>query len=347
MLKLLTVLIENFIDGILVFDEQDKLLVINQSAENLLKVKGKKVKTKTITALSQYPNFSSLINLLKEEKPVIKKEISFNDLSLQVSIIPLKQKENNFGQLVILHDITQEKIKEKLKTEFVSLVAHQLRTPLSAIKWTLKLFLDNELGDLNNQQKDYLEKIYQANERMIVLIKDLLDVAKIEEGHYLEKSESVDLIKVIEAVIELYRKEIMKKRITLVFEKTKEPMPQIALDVEKIKLAIQNLLDNAVRYTPAGGKITIAVDLEKKKKQIVFMIKDTGQGIPFYQQNRVFTKFFRASNVIKLGIEGSGLGLFIVKSIIDFHKGKIWFKSEENKGTTFWFSLPLITKETD
>jgi len=338
MLDLFNKLIEDFPDGLLIFDQQNKLLLINSAAESFLKIKISEVKDKPIVSLETYPNFQPLAALLKENQSVFRKEVALNDLVLQVSLVPLKKK----GKLLVLHDITQEKIREKLKTEFVSLVAHQLRTPLSAIKWTLKLFLDGELGELSNKQKSYLEKTYQANERMIILIKDLLDVAKIEESRYLEKAAAVDFVKTIEAVIELYQKEIKQKEINLVFEKPKS-LPLLTVDVEKIKLAIQNLLDNALRYTPHGGEIVLKASLNKPKNEVIFMIKDTGIGIPFYQQSRIFNKFFRASNVLKLGIEGSGLGLFIVKSIIEFHGGKIWFESEENKGTTFWFSLPLKT----
>ncbi len=115
-------------------------------------------------------------------------------------------------------------------------------------------------------------------------------------------------------------------------------MPQVSIDVEKVKLAIQNLFENAIHYTPSGGKILIS--LESKDKQVQFSIKDTGIGIPEDQQHRVFSKFFRASNVLRKETEGTGLGLFIAKNIIEAHNGKIWFESKEDKGSTFYFTIP-------
>ncbi len=116
-------------------------------------------------------------------------------------------------------------------------------------------------------------------------------------------------------------------------------MPQVSIDVEKIRLSVQNLLDNALRYTPAGGSVTIS--LNRDKKDVEFSIKDTGLGIPKDQQNRVFAKFFRAANVMRTDTEGSGLGLFIAKNIIEAHDGRIWFESEENRGSAFHFTLPI------
>ena len=249
--------------------------------------------------------------------------------------------EEKTGTLVILHDITREKMVERMKTEFVSLAAHQLRTPLSAIKWTLRMLLDGDLGEITAEQRDFIEKTYSSNERMIALINDLLDVTRIEEGRYLYKPILTDFEPICQFVINSYQDEIKRKKLKLEFKKPEKKLPQVKVDVEKIRLVIQNLLDNAVRYTPAGGEIIIS--LAQAKKAIEFSIKDTGIGIPKDQQERVFSKFFRGTNVIRMETEGSGLGLYITKNIIEAHGGKIWFESGAGKGTTFYFSLP--TKE--
>ena len=249
------------------------------------------------------------------------------------------------GNLVILHDITREKIVERMKTEFVSLTAHQLRTPLSAIKWTLRILLDGDLGALSVEQRDFLEKTYQSNERMISLINDLLNVTRIEEGRYLYKMTLVNLEEIIQFVVNSYKEEIKRRKIKFEFIKPKEKLPQVLIDVEKMRLAVQNLIDNAVRYTHAGGEITIS--LNRGRREIEFSIKNTGIGIPKDQKDRIFTKFFRAANVMRMETEGSGLGLFIAKNIIESHSGKIWFESEEGKGATFHFALPVKEAFTD
>jgi len=229
-----------------------------------------------------------------------------------------------------------------MKTEFVSIAAHQLRTPLSAIKWTLRMVLDGDFGPITEEQRDFMEKTYKSNERMITLINDLLNVSRIEEGRFLYKPILTDIESVVQFVIDSYKEEIEKRKIKFEFKKPEKKLPKVMLDVEKMRLAIQNLLENAIRYTQPEGRVTAS--LKYVKKEIEFSIKDTGIGIPKDQQERIFTKFFRGGNAIRLETKGSGLGLFIVKNIIEAHGGKIWFESKEGKGTTFYFTLPVKEK---
>jgi len=216
-----------------------------------------------------------------------------------------------------------------------------LRTPLSAIKWTLKMILDGDLGSLTKEQREFLEKTYQSNERIINLINDLLNVTRIEEGRYIYKPQTTEILPIIESLLKSYEGMIQKKNLTLELKKPPK-LPKVKVDIEKISLAIQNLLENAIIYNVPNGKIEIT--LEDKGEEIQISVKDTGIGIPKDQQQRMFTKFFRGSNAMKIDTEGSGLGLFITKNIIDAHGGKIWFESEEGKGTTFYFTLPTVGK---
>ena len=184
-----------------------------------------------------------------------------------------------------------------------------------------------------------MEKSYKSNEEMINLISDLLNVTRIEEGKYLYKPALADLKEITQSVIDLHQEKIGQKNIKLEFQKSKEKLPKVRVDLEKIKLAIGNLVDNAINYTLPQGNITISV--KKKTEGLTFQIKDTGIGIPKDQQERVFTKFFRGVNAIRMETEGSGLGLFITKNIVEAHGGKIWFETKEGKGTTFYFTLPV------
>jgi PAS domain S-box-containing protein len=335
--------ITNFVDGLLVFDKEGKVSLINPQAENFCKVKEKEVIGKSILELSQFPDFKPIAEAVgKEMKGIFRKEVPIRkDFILEATTVPIMRKEGKIGTLMILHDVTREKMIERMKTEFVSISAHQLRTPLSAIKWTLKMFLDGDLGELTKEQREFLEKIYQSNERMINLINDLLNVTRIEEGRYLYRPVLADIVPICQSVIDSYKEEIEKKKLKFRFEKPKG-LPKVRVDVEKISLAIQNLLENAIRYNREGGGIEIT--LEEKEGKIKFSIRDTGIGIPKDQQHRVFTKFFRAPNAMRMETEGSGLGLFITKNIIEAHGGEIWFESEEGKGTTFYFTLPVAQK---
>lgn len=341
--KTLTI-ITNFTDGLLTFDEENKLSSVNPQAENFFNIKSEKVLGKSISELTEIPVFKSLIKILgKEIKELFRKELSIKpNLTLEVTVTSIFREKEKIGNLVILHDITREKLIERMKTEFVSLSAHQLRTPLSAVKWTLRMILDGDLGPITEEQRNFIEKTYKANERMIGLINALLDVARIEEGRYLHKSTLTDIEPVVQFVMNSYKEEIKRKKLRFKFKKPKLKLPKVKVDVEKIRLAIDNLLDNAIRYTPAGGEVTVS--LKCVKKEIELSVKDTGVGIPKDQQKRVFTKFFRGVNVMRLETEGTGLGLFIAKNIIEAHGGRIWFESEEKKGTTFHFTLPIPEK---
>ena len=243
------------------------------------------------------------------------------------------------GYLVVLHDVSREKVVERMKTEFVSISAHQLRTPLSAIKWTLRMLLDGDLGKITSEQREFILKTYDSNERMIRLINDLLNVTRIEEGRYLYKRVASDIVEMVQSLIDSYKDGAKKKEIKLEFKKPKKEIPKISLDFEKMKLALQNLIDNAIRYTPKKGKVTVSLDCDRK--EVVISVKDTGVGIPKDQQERVFSKFFRGVNVLKMEVEGSGLGLFITKNIIEAHGGKVWFDSKEGQGTIFSVTIPF------
>jgi len=336
-------IITNFTDGLFLFDAKSNLVLVNPQAEAFFNIRAKDLINRPISELGTIPALSSLVKLLEPEiKGIFRKEFQASqNLVLEVSTIPVigqKEKEK-LGTLVILHDVSREKMVERMKTEFVSLAAHQLRTPLSAIKWTLRMLLDGDLGEITVEQKNFIEKTYGSNERMINLINDLLNVTRVEEGRYLYKPSRADIEVVAQFVVNSYKEESKKRKVKVEFKKPEKKLPLVLIDVEKMRLAIQNLLDNAVRYTPAGGKVTVS--LKHVKKEIEVSIKDTGVGIPKDQKMRVFTKFFRAANVMRMETEGSGLGLFITKNIIEAHGGKIWFESEENKGSTFHFSLPI------
>jgi len=335
--------ITNFADGLVVFDPENNLSLINPQAEEFLEVKSEEITGKNILELPEHPQIVPLVNLLGPElKSLFRKEITIGKgLILEVSTIPIMREDRKLGTLIILHDITREKAIERMKTEFVSIAAHQLRTPLSAIKWTLKMLLEGDLGRITKEQREFIEKTYGSNERMITLINDLLNVTRIEEGRYLYKPTTATIENIITFVLNSHKEKVEKKNMELTFQKTKEKMPKAMVDVEKMRLAIDNLLDNAIKYTNPGGKVTVSLKYKEKEKEIELSIQDTGVGIPEDQQKRVFTKFFRGANVMRMETEGSGLGLFITKNVIEAHGGKIWFESKEGKGTTFYFTLPV------
>jgi len=337
-------IIENLTDGILLLNRKNEIEIISPPVVDFLRREKEEVIGKNAFEFFSGEDFKPFREkLIDEEKKKIKQlfrqEISIGErLDLEVTTVLLKDEAKDKGVLIIFHDVTRDKLVERMKTEFVSISAHQLRTPLSAIKWTLRMVLDGDTGKLNDEQQELLEKTYVSNERMISLINDLLNVSRIEEGRFLYKQEPGKLEDVINAVVNSSQELLKMKKIILKMNLSQD-IPLVNIDKEKMELAVQNLLENAAKYTPEGGSIDIS--LEKHEAEVVFKIKDTGVGIPETEHERIFTKFFRGENVIKMETEGSGLGLYTTRNIIDAHRGKIWFESKEGEGTTFFFSLPF------
>lgn len=333
-------IITHLIDGLLVFDSQNNLLLINPSAESLSHVKSIEIVNKPLDELAlSFVFFESLFKILdKEIKEVFRKEITFKDFVFEISSARIVFDKNKSGSLVIIHDVTREKAIEKIKSDFITIAAHQLRTPLSAIKWVIKMVLDGDVGELTTEQYTLLNKGYLSNERAIRLVNDLLDVSRIEEGKFGFNFEKIDFQKIIDTAIINVEGLIIKNHQELIIEKP-EKLPRVYLDKERMVMVLQNLLSNAIKYTQEYGKIKITVKFDK---QFLYVkINDNGVGILKKDQPKVFSKFFRGANVIKLETDGSGLGLFIVKNIIEKHNGKVSLTSEEGKGTEVNFSIPI------
>lgn len=333
-------IIKNLADGLLLLEEE-KITIFNPKAEEIFGLKEEEVKEKIIWALEGNEKIAPLVALFKAEKSrLFRKELSLGeDLIVEVSTAVVLREGEELGNIVILHDITREKFIERMKTEFVSIAAHQLRTPLSAVKWILRMFLDGDIGQVSETQSQFLQKTYDSNERMINLVNDLLNVARIEEGRFLQKTQEYDTADIFSEVIGRFKEDAEKKGLSFNYILPSKKLPKINVDKEKIIMAIQNIIENAIFYTKSGG-IELLVEYVPAKKEFKVRIKDTGIGIPENQKVRIFSRFFRGGTALKTETEGSGLGLFIAKNIIEAHNGKIWFDSQEGKGTTFYFTLP-------
>ncbi len=225
---------------------------------------------------------------------------------------------------------------DKQKSEFISIASHQLRTPLGSIRWILEMLLSKE--SMSAQDKADLHEAYLSNLRVIRLVGDLLNVARIEQGRVVNEPELTDLTAVIESAVKEMEPEAMERSITLSFVKGKIAIPKIMIDPRRFREVIQNLLTNAVKYTLKKGKVTVTISAPKQKIEI--SVADTGIGIPDKDKGKLFAKFARAENAISVDTGGTGLGLYIVKSFVESWGGKISFKSQLKKGTVFTISLP-------
>ncbi len=226
----------------------------------------------------------------------------------------------------------------RMKSEFVKIVSHQLRSPITNVRWVIDILMSGELGRIAEKQVEYFKILRENSARMEELVRDLLTVSRIEEGSLPLRKEGVSLEKIINELILRFQPFATASNVEIEFSYN-PGLPEILIDPHQIKTAIENLLDNAIRYIKGKGKVEIK--LEQKDNDLYFEIKDNGVGIPKEDQKYIFQKFFRSENAIKHKAEGSGLGLFITKTIVERLGGKIGFKSEKNKGSTFWFTLPI------
>jgi PAS domain S-box-containing protein len=350
-------------DGLIVTDEKGTVTIINRTAERLLEVTSKDAIGKnfyetsslvdekgTPVPLEQHPIRMALETRITTTTAIgsayyhVRKDKTKFPMAITATPVILEGKI--IGTIKVFRDITYEREIDKAKTEFVSLASHQLRTPLSAVNWYAEMLLAGDVGELNGKQKKYLDEVYRSNQRMVELVNALLDVASLELGTLAIEPEITDIGLLAESVIGEQKPQIDARKIRFSFSHEKD-IPLMQADPKLLRMVMQNILSNAIKYSPEGGKIDFSLSLQSNKN-ILLKISDTGYGIPRNQQDKIFTKLFRADNVRDKDTDGTGLGLYIVKSIVENSGGKIWFKSAvggENQGSTFYVTLPLTEVE--
>jgi two-component system phosphate regulon sensor histidine kinase PhoR len=244
-----------------------------------------------------------------------------------------------------IRDITQrkkgelhKKELEELKSNFIKIISHQLRTPLGAVRWNIEEFLSGSLGELTTTQQEILQLIYKANKEVIGRINDMLEALDIEEGRVdLEKSPT-QLESLVKSVTEEIKLMHILKKIDFQVQMPSD-LPLVDVDPTRIRDVLFKLVDNAITYTPEKGKVVIKISQPDDRLRVE--VVDTGIGIPADEQSHLFERFHRASNAFTMKSDASGLGLYIAKHLIQLHGGTFGFESVENKGSRFWFELPL------
>lgn len=265
-------------------------------------------------------------------------------MTLRVIGVPVKDVGGSvIYALMVFDDITKEREIDRAKTEFVSLASHQLRTPLSTINWYSEMLLAEDVGPITPDQKSYLEEIYKGNQRMVGLVNALLNVSRIEMGTFAAEVRKIDLIAEADLVLNEFAVMAGQRNITITREYAEKSI-FIDADRKMVQMIFQNLISNAIKYTPDGGGVAVRIRREEEDNAHI-EISDTGYGIPKHQYDKIFTKLFRADNIVYKDTEGTGLGLYLVKLVVGQLGGKIWFVSEENKGSTFFVVLPAHKHE--
>ncbi|MCK9352523.1 MAG: PAS domain S-box protein [Candidatus Pacebacteria bacterium] len=339
-------------DGMIAVNQDGQIMVMNPQAGKMLGRNASWALGRFITevvsleqndkeeplALGDRPVMKTLVQGIRIETVSYLFSADGTKFPASVTSAPIFLEERLIGAIIVFRDITHEKEVDKSKTEFVSLASHQLRTPLSAIRWYSEMLNSEKLGPLNEQQKSYMQEIYDSNRHMIELVNSLLNVSRIDLGTFAIEPSPTDFREIAESVLkELFVKiQESEMHVSTSYE---EGIPKINADPKLIRIIFQNLLSNAVKYTKKGGQVSLS--LTKDETSIFIKVSDTGVGIPASVQDKMFTKLFRADNARIVESEGTGLGLYIVKAVVEKGGGKIWFDSVENKGTTFYVTMPL------
>jgi len=226
----------------------------------------------------------------------------------------------------------------RMKSEFINIVSHQLRSPLTNLKWTVDLLFSDKIKTSVSKKEEYFAVLQENANRMLELVNDLIIVSKIEQGIFPQRNQEISVADIFLEMISGVKIYAEALNIKINFQ-AQNNLPKIFADPSHLKIIAENILDNAIRYSKGGGEVDIKV--EKRGNKLFFKIKDAGVGISEKDKNLIFQKFFRGENVLRKQTQGSGLGLFVVKSMIEKSGGRIWFESKVGKGTEFYFFLPI------
>ncbi len=344
----------NFDDSLIVYDREFRILFFNPAAERLFNIRASEVLGRVITPQDAgqadwklftqviFPTLApTVINRSKSGQYPQVIDLSFDgpEVDFRVTTMPVTDERGNIlGFMKTISDRTREQFLLRSKSEFVTVASHQLRGPITNVNWALEALSQDKNLDANN--KDLVSNALVAGQLLLKIIEDLINVAKIEEGRFGYTFEPTDLIDFINKILTNVLPQAKRAGIKIYFDRPGEPLPEVMTNQDKLSVVFYNFLDNAIRYNVQNGEVVVKVEKLPDQPFIQVSIKDTGIGIPQVELKKMFMKFFRAENAIKFQTEGSGLGLYINKNIVAAHGGKVWAESEENRGTTFFFTLP-------
>ena len=346
-------------DGVIFYDPNFRIQVFNQAAERIFSVNGAEIKGKEFTpvyaqqkewrrlAQVMFPSLAPVV-VARSEAGVFPQvaDISFEDPALEVRVTTVKIIDGEgklLGFMKIARDRTREIEAARSKSEFVTVTAHQLRTPLNAIAWTFETLADEKA--IPEAMRQFIANGREATAKLMKTVNDLLDVARIEEGQFGYQTQQVEFLGFMENILAQKMTIAKQYGINIYYDRPEgEGSINLKIDSKRLTIALDNFLDNAIKYNVKNGEVTVKVERQKNEPFIQVSITDTGVGVPTEEVRSLFTKFFRGSNVLKFQTEGTGLGLYIAKNIIRQHGGQVWAESTLNRGSTFYFTLPTDPK---
>ena len=343
MKEVLAAVINSLADGILVTDEQGHIILYNQKAEALLGIKGR---TGLGEPVQDYIKNEVLVGLINKtltlNLPFHTEEICIidsGDSKLRVHVCPVRDEHALLiGSVTLVNDVSMLNAIDKIKSNFLAMVSHQLKSPLGSTLLQTSILLEEMVGGLNEKQRDLLQKVKAKIKGMIEVVYDILDVCMVEERVYTAQIEPLNLSEILQKTVEVMQPQAQDRDITLQVT-VEDHLPFIHGNKSSIEAMFINLISNAIKYTHSGGQVSIG--LKKDAQHLQVMVSDTGIGIEDKDILCIFDKFYRVRSERTKHISGTGLGLSIVKGVVDAHRGFIYVESEVGKGTTFTVLLPI------
>ena len=341
-------------DALVVHDQNLKVTFFNPAAQHLFSLRQEDVLDRVLRPqdvevaplkLLAQVIFPSLAPVLiprsrSGEYPQIA-DLSFAEagLELRVTTVPLADDKGRLrGFLKIIRNRTREVALIRSKQEFITVASHQLRTPITELNWALET-ISQDTG-LAADMKSLAENALNSARKMLHIVEDLLSVSRLEEGRFGYSFESMAPAALVGKILADAMPAANRSGLQLYFERPKEELPQVTVDVQKLSMVLSNLVDNAIRYNVPNGQIVVTLEKVADQPYVEVRVKDTGIGLPAEEMEKLLSKCFGASNAVKFQADGYGLGLYIARNIIQAHGGQIWAESELNRGTTVHFTIP-------
>ncbi len=349
-------LINSLSEGIITYDQKFTISSMNGIAESLCGIRKEEVTGKVVTpewASSERFRIFTQIIFPSLAPTVVKKsvgtypqvvDISFSEpreLYIEVTTAQVFDGARNvIGFMKVIRDRSREVELLRSKSEFITVAAHQLRTPLAGIKWGVETLKEGSAGKLNDQQQQIAQQTLDVTERLVRTVDDLLDVSKLEEGKFGYKMEKADVVALAQDVLQTFAQTAQQHGVKLLFYPPETQLPQLTMDASKIRMVLQNLIDNAIKYNVQNGEVRVRIETLPDKPFVQISVEDTGAGMSDEDVSHLFMKFYRTEKTLKKETVGSGLGLYIAKNIIKRHGGDIWATSVKQRGSVFSFVLP-------
>lgn len=339
----LSAILSSMVEGVLVVDKKGAIILMNPSLKKDFLVEMDPVGKKPLEVIRNVALQDLVENVLSSSQPrVVSQEIILvvpQERFFMVNSVPILRDSEMEGAVLVFHDISELKRLERIRQDFVANVSHELRTPLSSIKGYAETLLEGALEDKNNA-RDFVGIIHRDSERLSKLIDDILDLSKIESGKMRMSFGPVDLGEVARRTLSILENQAKAKNISIQLNMP-EGLPFVRADETRLIQVLMNLTDNAIKYTPEGGRVAIVVSAEGGFVRVD--VTDTGIGIPEKDLPRIFERFYRVDKARSREMGGTGLGLSIVKHIVSAHDGQVWVASNPGQGSTFSFTTPIVT----